>query len=162
PQLPLSIFIRPDRGSDRLEVVFELGRAWDPQEPGNLPAYQARIFRGTTSLASVDVREHYWFARWRWQSSPRPVRTKPAQLMDQWLMPQLTDRRRSVRQPQRKAERYEPMGLAGLAAYMGSTGERNEIGLLTEVQAQYLCTGNDLALETLFAQAEAAGTYPWN
>jgi hypothetical protein len=162
PQLPLSIFIRPDRGSDRLEVVFELGRVWDAQEPANLPAYQARIFRGTTSLASVDVPAHYWFSRWRWQSSPRPVRAKPAQLMDQWLMPQLSDRLHPAMDPMRRAERYEPMGLAGLAPYMGSTGERNEIGLLTEVQAQYLCTGNDLAQATLFAQAEAAGTYCWN
>ncbi|HKY18667.1 MAG TPA: hypothetical protein VJL82_07010 [Rhizomicrobium sp.] len=162
PQLPLSVFIRPDRGMDRLEIVFELGRMWAGIEPQHLPQYQARIIRGSATLASIDVPAHYWFSRWRWQSAPRPIRATAAQLMGQWLMPQLSDRLRPVTAPIRSAPSYSPMGLAGLAAYMGSTGERPEIGLLTESQAQYLCTGNEAAMATLFAQAEAAGTYPWN
>jgi hypothetical protein len=161
PQLPLSIFFRPDRGSDRLEVVFEVGRCWGTQEPKNLSKYRARIIRGPAALATVDVPGHTWFARWRWQSAPRPIRAKPAALMDQWLMPQLSERLRPASGPMRP-QGYEPMGLADLAAYMGSTGERPEIGLITEAQAQYLCTGSQAALDTLLAQAEAAGTYPWN
>jgi hypothetical protein len=162
PQLPLSVFIRPDRGTDRLEVVFELGRLWATAEPQNLPQYSARILRGSTAVATIDVPAHYWFSRWRWQSAPRPVRAMPAQLMNQWLMPQLSDRLHPVTPPLRAAEKYTPMGLAGIAAFMGMTGERSEIGLMTEQQAQYLCTGSDLALATLLAQGEAAATFPWN
>ena len=162
PQLPLSVFIRPDRGSDRLDVVFELGRLWATAEPQNLPQYQARIIRGSSTVATIDVPYHYWRSRWRWQSAPRPVRTKPAQLMDQWLVPRLSDRLHPNEPPVRGASRYSPMGLADISAYMGTTGERPEIGLVTEPQAQYLCTGSEVALATILAQAEAAGTFPWN
>lgn len=162
PQLPLTVFIRPDRGSDRLEVVFELGRLWTTAEPKNLGQYQARIIRGSTTLASVDVPAHYWFSRWRWQSAPRPIRAKPAQLMDQWLMPRLSESLHPNAPTIRSVVAYKPMGLAGLAAAMGSTGERGEIGLITEIQAQYLCTESDAAREAVFAQAEAAGSVPWN
>jgi len=160
PQLPLSVFIRPDRGSDRLEVVFELGRLWNAQ-PANLPKYQARILKGAATVASVDVPAHYWFSRWRWQSAPRPVRANRAQLMDQWLMPRISDTLHPNTKPVPLVA-YQPMGLAGLAAYEGATGERPEIGLMTEEQAQYLCTGNSTALAALLAQAEAAGSMPWN
>jgi len=162
PQSPLSVFIRPDRGSDRLEVVFELGRSWTNEEPKNLGQYRARIIKGSTVLATVNVPAHYWFSRWRWQSAPRPVRATPAQLMDQGLVPRLSDSLHPFTELYRKAETYEPMGLAGLAAYMPTTGERPEIGLVTEPQAQYLCLQNGAALATLLAQAEAAGTEPWN
>ncbi|HET7086100.1 MAG TPA: hypothetical protein VFI23_15095 [Rhizomicrobium sp.] len=162
PQLPLSVFIRPDRGSDRLEVVFESGRLWGGAgEPRPLNKYRARIFRGSTSLASVDVPPHYWFARWRWQSKPRPIRANPAQLMDQWLVPRLSEQLRPRSDTFRPIEIFAPMGVANLLPYMPSSGERPEIGLLTEYQAQYLCNGNDTALNILLAQAEAAGTFPW-
>lgn len=162
PQSPLSIFIRPDRGTNRLEIVFELGRLWSTEEPQNLPPYQVKILRGPATLATIDVPLHYWRARWRWQSAPRPIRTTAAQLMGQWLMPQLSDRLHPVSALARTAPQYTPLGLAGLMSYMGSTGERAEIGLVTEFQAQYLCTGNEVARDTVFAQAEAAGTFPWN
>ena len=161
PQLPLSIFVRPDRGTERLEVVFELGRLWTAEEPKNLPNYQARIIRGSTTLASIDVPTHFWFSRWRWQSELRPVRTTAAQLMDQWLVPKLSDQLHPTPSTFRNAT-YQPMGVAGLSPYMGATGERPEIGLLTEAQAQYLCTGSSGALAALLAHGEAAGTYPWN
>ena len=161
PQLPLSVFIRPDRGSNRLEVVFELGRLWSTQTPANLPKYQARIFKGAATVATIDVPAHYWLSRWRWQSAPRPVRATPAQLMDQWLMPRI-GAGPAPNVPMLKAVAYEPMGLAGLAAYEGATGERPEIGLMTEEQAQYLATGDSTSLKAVMAQAEAAASMPWN
>jgi hypothetical protein len=161
PQSPLSIFFRPDRGSDRVEVVCELGRLWAGTEPVNLTAYSVRIMRGPATLASFDVPYHYWRVRWRWQSTPRPVRAKASQLMDQWLMPRLNGRLVPVKETYRTPTRYEPIGLAGLMPDMGSTGERAEIGLMTEAQAQYLCNGDDAALGTLLAQADAAGSYPF-
>jgi hypothetical protein len=52
------------------------------------------------------------------------------------------------------------MGLAGLTAYMPSTGERDEIGLVTEQQAEYL--RGDATPDSMIAQAEASGTMPWH
>src|SRR5690349_21571627 len=132
PQLPLSIFIRPDRGSDRLEVVFELGRVWITTDPQNLPQYQAKISRGPATLATIDVPAHYWFSRWRWQSAPRPLRVTPEQVMAHWQMPLISERLGPVTALMKTAQSYTPMGLAGLMPYMGSTGERPEIGLMTE------------------------------
>jgi hypothetical protein len=57
---------------------------------------------------------------------------------------------------------YDVMGLAGMYADMGATGDRAEIGPLTEYQAEYVCTGRPAALATMMAQAEAGGTIPWN
>ena len=39
PDLPMSVFLRPDRDLDRVEVVFELGRMWNepPRHLGHTP-----------------------------------------------------------------------------------------------------------------------------
>lgn len=161
PELPLTVFFRPDRDGKRLEVVFELGRLWASGEPQNLGPYKARVSVGSTVVALIDVPAHYWFSRWRWQSALRPVRAKPETLMANWLVPRIDSRAGVSTHPPRPAG-YGPMGLAGLAAYMGTTGERNEIGLVTEAQAEYLATGSSGALDLVVAQAEAAGSFPWN
>jgi hypothetical protein len=57
---------------------------------------------------------------------------------------------------------YSIMGLAGVTPYMPMTGERPDIGLVTEPQARYICTGAADALALVRAQAEAAGTCPWH
>ena len=198
---PLSVFFRPDRGSDRAEVVFELGRLLDGTAPAHLGAYTATVFRGDTQIASIDVPEHYWFSRWRWQSAPRPVVADVGNLMAQHLLPPL-DRAGGVmrdnlvttcvpmpqnpgRPPSLKQlctttnkpifvpsttmpavmttyTPYTVMGLAGVEPYMPRTGERDDIGLVTEPQAQFICTGSSVALNALFAQGEASGTVPWH
>ena len=52
------------------------------------------------------------------------------------------------------------MGLAGITASMGNTGDREEIGPITDFQADYVLNGS--SLPSVLAQAEAAGTFPWN
>ncbi len=47
---------------------------------------------------------------------------------------------------------YTPMGFAGLYCNMCVTGDRGDIGLVTEWQADYICTGANLP--TVLAQAE--------
>ncbi len=69
---PLVVYFRPDAGSDRAEVVFELGQLWGGQ-PRHLEAYSVSIERDGQPVASVEVPRHFWFSRWRWQSAPRPV-----------------------------------------------------------------------------------------
>lgn len=84
--VPLTVFFRPDRGSERAEVVFELGRVFSAT-PANLGAYTVTIYRGAQVLARVDIASHYWFSRWRWQSSPRLVVGNLATLAEQNLIP---------------------------------------------------------------------------
>lgn len=212
---PLTVFFRPDRHADRVEVVFELGRVFSPA-PANLGAYTAVISRGAQVLARIDVPEHYWFARWRWQSAPRPVVADARQLMTYGLLPpyglpakanpsgqamhlmplpsgdyvdldivsQFTSGNyANASKLLMKAAEYQSrttgggdaavelsvgqniysvMRLAGVQAYMPNTGERSDIGPVTEPQAKFLQTWDQGAFELLMAQAEAAGTMPWH
>jgi hypothetical protein len=54
------------------------------------------------------------------------------------------------------------MGLAGLSPYMPSTGERPEIGLVTEPQGRFIATQDKAALAVVSDQGEASGTMPWH
>jgi hypothetical protein len=58
--LPLTVFFRRDAGSQRAEVVFELGRLWS-KTPANLDAYTVTIVRGDRTIASLKFPEHFWF-----------------------------------------------------------------------------------------------------
>lgn len=164
PQLPMTVHFRPDADTDRLEVVFEVGRLWGG--PGmNLGPYRVEITRGERRLAAVEVSRHFWFSRWRWQSAARPVTAKIAALHQRGLIPPFARSAddfsgRAPASP--KEERYRIMELAGIAPHMGATGERPDIGLVTEHQARFLCGQAGGALSSLRAQAEAAGTIPWH
>ena len=219
---PLTVFFRPDRTSSRLEVVFELGRMWASATPANLGAYTAQIYQGSTLLATIAVPAHYWYSRWRWQSSPRPVVGSVSQMLQQGLLPpydqssiapppapplpahpyQMPDGSwvnldvltqmesgnyanasqlvvTAIMNAQKQATTtvatqpdptpalggaavYTVMGLAGVTAYMPQTGERPDIGLVTEPQAEYICTANTNSLQTVMAQVLAGGTMPWH
>jgi hypothetical protein len=54
------------------------------------------------------------------------------------------------------------MGAAGIQVYMPNTGERDDIGIFTGAQGEYARYGNDAALKTMLAQAEASGSIPWH
>jgi hypothetical protein len=159
PGLPMTVFFRPDRTSARVEVVFELGRCFSGT-PANLGTYTVTILDASTQLATVTVPAHYWFSRWRWQSAPRPIVGNIDTLISQGLLPPYN---RNTNPPNLTASAsYTVMGLAGVTAYMPQTGERPDIGLVTEPQAQYICALDQYALATLRAQAEAGGTMPWH
>jgi hypothetical protein len=164
PRLPLTVYFRPDVDTDRVEVVFEAGRVWDGS-PANLGAYRVEITRGEKRLAVIEVPQHFWFSRWRWQSAARPIVAQVAVLHQRGLIPPLVNPSESFpgRAPASpRAEHYRVMELAGIAPDMGATGERNDIGLVTEHQARFLCTQAKDALSTLREQAEVAGTIPWH
>jgi hypothetical protein len=160
-RLPLTVFFRPDRGTHRAEVVFELGRLRPKSPPANLEAYQVTILRGDRVVFTAKVPQHYWFSRWRWQSSPRPITTKVSDLIARGLLPPYDGRATNGTARQARRFSYQIMELAGITPVMPMTGERDDIGPVTEVQAEFVCTGNEAALATLLAQAEGAGTCPW-
>lgn len=173
-ECPLVVMYRPDADGRRQEVVFELGDVWAPT-PRNLGPYRVTI--GGKTIA---VPKHFWFSRWRWQSAPRPLTADSAALIAEGLLPPYETRRgKGLPGPPEPTEKgralglggapgmipgmiYEPMELAGLEPHMGATGERAEIGLITEAQARFVCTGERGALGALRDQAEAAGTLPWH
>lgn len=224
PDLPLTVLMRPDRNSERVEVVFELGRLWSGP-PRHFPGYAVEISRGDKVLAKIDVPRHFWFARWRWQSAPRPVTASLRDLIASGLLPpyasasqkpaaaaatapappapaptpsnegpslpaaqqvgeihrapngQLVvgeaaapaptprptpEPTKTPTRPATPSSAYSIMGLAGITPYMPTTGERGDIGPITETQGRWLVTGADDALRGLLAQAEASATVPWH
>lgn len=164
PDLPLTVFFRPDRDSDRAEVVFELGRLWGTAnaEAANLDRYHVRIERGGKKLSETDVPKHWWFSSWRWQSALRPVIRKTSDLIKAGLLLPYGDRLAKYATPTLPIRYGGPMDSAGLYKAMGTTGERPDIGPVTEWQADYIVTGNRAALAASLIQAEAGGSIPWH
>jgi hypothetical protein len=161
PLLPgFRVYFRSDADGSRDEVVFEYGDPWATGTPADLGAYTVTITKNGATLASVSVPAHYWMARWRWQSAPRPVTATIAQLVAAKLLPQFDASQLGVATKTQPAYTYSPMGFAGLYCNMTITGDRGDIGLITEWQADYVCTGANLP--TVLAQAEAAGSFPIN
>jgi len=160
PSLPAFVVqFRCDLDGGHLEVVFELGDTTVGVPAFNMGAYIATIYQDEDVLAVVEVPAHYWYSRWRWQSAPREVCVTIAELQEAGLIP-CFDLSLAQTRPLSPARVYEPMGLAGLTAYVPSTGERDEIGLVTEAQAEFL--RGETPVNSLIAQAEASGTFPWH
>jgi len=155
---PFTVFFRPDEKSSRVEVVVELG--WLGRDPANVGAYVATISRSGNQLARVNVPEHYWWARWRWQSERRPVRKTSEELQKAALVPKFDAGVVAGQKRITNPDEYRPMSFPGLSSGMADTGERPEIGLLTDVQAEWLCTESAAALEQLIVQAEAHASVP--
>src|ERR1700722_13160082 len=128
----------------------------------HLGPYKAVIRRGSDVVATVDVPDHWWFSRWRWQSAPRPVIATPEQLITAKLLPPYS-RQVAKNAPtiNNDAIVYKgPMDNPGAVHYVGTTGDRPDIGPVTEYQAAYILPSDDSALKAVLAQAEAAGSMP--
>lgn len=134
-QLPLTVFFRPDRDTHRAEVVFELGRLRPKSPPANLDEYLVTILRGDKTVLAGKVPYHYWFSRWRWQSTPRPITAKVSDMIAKGLLPPYDGRATNGTARPTPRFSYQIMGLAGICPVMPMTGERNDIGPVTETQA---------------------------
>jgi len=151
------LHIRPDVDGKREEVVIENTSIESGKNPGVLKNYKVTIMQGDTVLHEETVPQHYGYSRWRWFSSPRPVRETVADLIARGLL--LNYKEELARQtPHSQVHTYTTMGLAGITGSMTGTGERPDIGPVTEYQGDYICNGANLS--TVIAQGEACGTLP--
>lgn len=166
-----TVFFRPDAGGARQEIVVEYGGydfSVSPTKPVGTPThilspYTATIRRGTETLATVTVPKQYWLTRWRWQSAPRPIVRSHADLVAMKAILPL-DAQALWNNPPNFSPAVSwsgPMGTAGINTAMGTTGDRQEIGPITNVQGSYLVRGNPEARVGMLAQAEAVGSFPF-
>ena len=170
PRLPaeVKVWFRPDLpdeedGSVRMEIVVETGSVRQNLPARNIAQYTVRIWRGGRQVYHETVNNHWYRSRWRWQSRPRPVLLTWEQLADHPCVPRYDGRLSCGFTPSASSYCYDgPMDLAGIYPNMTATGERFDIGPVTEYIAEYLCTGSDMARGTLLAQAEASGSLPWH
>jgi hypothetical protein len=153
----LTVWFRPDADGSRQEVVVELGVPLVASlTPANLGAYEAEIWDGDELVATVSVPSHPWYARWRWQSAPRPVRVSRETLIASGKVPHYDGTVLGQFIADLAPQTYSVMGFSGMVTGMGWTGDRPDIGILTGWAAQWLCKGNNT--ETVIAQGEASGT----
>ena len=145
------IFFRPDVDGLRDEVIVEYRHAptcsppacrrlvFNDVPPQHLAAYTATITGGClTEPVHVAVPAHYWATRWRWQSAPRPlVRTYDDLVAMRAILPLDESLIYSAAMPPFKSW-GGPMSNGGLLAYMPNTGDRPDIGMLTDWQAAWL------------------------
>ena len=153
----LGVWYRPDADGRRHEVVLELSDAFARQafEPGG---YTVVLEIGGRTVLSGAVPRHFWSARWRLQSAPRPRYRAAADLVRAGLVPAYRPGERSGA----AAQPYQPMGIAGVMAYMPTTGERDDIGLFPAWTAEFLAHGDEAGWQRMLANAEACATFPWH
>ena len=164
PELPtFTVHFRSDPDNPaREEIVVELGRCWIGKGNANdvMMPYTLTIMRGDSVVNKIDVPYHWWRARWRWQSAPRPVVRGPDVLRQRGWVPPLKHLSFGTPAPSQKSSYDGPMSTGGIETAMSMAGDRKEIGVLTEPQADFLVTGSSAALETVLAWGEACGTMP--
>ena len=156
------VMFRPDVDGKRDEVVVEYGRSAGATPVNRLEPYTAKIMRGSAVVATETVPIHGWYQRWRWQSTPRPVFRTPAMLKQRHWLPNFGPaavwgrRESTIRRPW-----TGPMcAMPGFQVVMGTAGDNDQIGFVTESAAEYAFFGSDRALEAVRAEGEWCGNWP--
>ena len=170
-QGPWTVFFRPDANGSRQEVVVEYGTEYTFASgaapvtlSGAAPAHITAPYTATISgggLAgpvAITVPNHWWGARWRWQSAPRPCVRAYAELLAMKAVLPLSTTPLWNTSPPAATAWAGPMSTGDVNIYLATTGDRDELGFITEQQACYLLTGNAAALESMLTDAEASGT----
>ena len=160
PNCPFTVFFRPDVDRSRDEVVVELGKMWSGTPAHVTTPYTFTVTKNGTQLFTQTIPYHWWWARWRWQSAPRPfVRTAASLIADKHFLPYTKAYLYGYR-PWSTNYTYTPMGAAGQETFEVTPGDRRELGPLTLPQSDYILLGTPLAKSSMIAQAESSGTMP--
>jgi hypothetical protein len=129
--------------------------------PGDLGPHTVTILEGGVVLQQVDTLQvHYYGARWRRQSRPLPVRHTFQDLVASGFLPNFDSSAvQHVSKTYNKHPDYVPMRLNGTTPYQPQTGGRGDIGPIMRWTADLM---QDASMQdTVIAQAESHGTYPW-
>ena len=145
----------------RDEVIVEYGRA-TTGSPVHLTApYTATITKGGVTQAVLKVPKHWWYARWRYQSSPRPVVRTPAVLKACGWIPYFGATGLFGLAPNAIAVAWNgPMSAPrGFDHAMGNGGDNPQIGVLTEFAADYVINESAASLTSLRTEGEWCGNW---
>lgn len=162
-----TIFFRRDADGSRPEIVVERGKLWDKSIPPSQiqKPYQVDFYDGATLLKTIAPTAHWYFARWRWPNTPRPiVRPVSVLLQRKWIPPysKLSRLNTASDTPAvlTAAMLYlNPMD-CGTIWWDGSTGMRKELCLVTSEQADFILNGGAAAAQKMFSDAEVNASIP--
>lgn len=133
-----------------------------PPRP-NFTAYTATISGGTlTTPVTINVPIHYWRTRWRWQSAPRPIVRNHADLVAMKAITPLDAMYAyyptGVVPAMSPRDWLGPMDIGPVATGMGGTGDRDDLGFITEWAARFLLGAGSGSESRMRSAAEATGT----
>lgn len=145
----------------RDEVVVEYGRSTSGKPQHLTRPYTATITKNGVAVATLTVPQHWWYARWRYQSSLRPVVRTPATLKTRGWIPNFGPSGLFGLQPNAQVVSWGgPMSAPlGFENVMGAAGDNMQIGLLTEYAADYVINGSAASLASLRTEGEWCGNW---
>lgn len=156
----------------RDEVIVEYGRTTNGTPTHRLTPYTATIKKNGTTVYTVSVPVHFWFSRWRYQSSQRAVVRTPATLIARNWLPKFgtngafgrtADTIDTTWSGPFMAPTQVTTGNRGASSvwnnFCGLGGDHDEIGYLTEQAASYVLFSNANSLRTVRAQGEWVGNW---
>jgi len=156
----------PARGW-RDEAIVEYGRAGAGVPAHVQTPYTAVVLKNGSVKASYTVPQHWWYARWRYQSSARPVVRSVSVLRKRGWIPNFGNEGLfgagpgkldiawpgPMQAPARLPPSY-PFNPA-----MAQGGDNDQIGFLTEAAAGYVLFGGAADLNTLRTEGEWCGNW---
>lgn len=147
---------RPDgRIVFHLGALGDLSKAHAQPEPYHMGPHHVKIERGSSVVFEADIPAHWWNAEWTYRPTPISIKRTPAQIVAANRM--FAYGNTGVNARQNDYVFKGPMDSAGIAVYMPTTGERPEIGLITDPSAYYMLGGKP---GPMLAWAQAAGSCP--
>lgn len=117
-------------------TVYHLGMLFDGVDPYHVGAY---------TVGSDSVPAHYWNSRWTHRDNPITIVRTPAQLVAANRMFPFGDTGCNVG-AQGSRTPYTIMGSSDITKYMPTTGERPDIGCVTDNSAWYMLGGSPLPM----------------
>lgn len=109
-------------------TVYHLGTLFDGAVPAHLGPY---------TVGATNVPAHWWNARWTDRQSPVQIKRTPAELVAaNRMFPMGNTGCVLTNHPKRVP--YSVMGTSNIALYMPTTGEREDIGWITDISAFYM------------------------
>lgn len=143
-------------------IVFHLGAlgnlsgASSPPKPFHLPSHQVRIERGGETLFDETIPAHWWNAQWSYRPKPPSAVKTPAQIVAARRMFPFGNTGAKLTRGVARVP-YAPMGSSNITRYMPTTGERPDIGLVTD-NSGFFMLGE--SAEPMIDWALAAGSCP--
>jgi len=186
---PIRVYFRPDASpGTRKEIIFELGKCFGADNnaayhimPGTTSgiSYTAVISDDTGTLQTVVVSNpHWWFSRWRtaaatqtgtWSvgamsdATKRPIVNDPTTIMaNNWWFRMDATGLPSLESYNPASLLYvNPMDSAGIDQGMGTTGERIDLGLISEPLGRWMLSPSTANYEAAMRSwAEASSSIP--
>lgn len=129
-------------------IVFHYGvlgpvpKDQDPKQPSVLGPYHVKIAKDGADIFDADIPQHWWNARWTYYPTITITTSRtPAQLVAARRMFPFGDT--GCKLPAQPATvPYFYMGSSSITIYMPTTGERADIGLVTDNSAYYMLGQN--------------------